>query len=246
MTEELVPSGSDDRTAGFVRDPSDAVSDAARHPLLRMLDDTLSGQPPPPDGCTEVVGSPGPPADAVVAFTGHFVVAAGIAAAEVSARCAPGDFSVPMSPGFLLWLAERLGSRPVTHDVVFGGIAGDAQRPVELLPLALDYPHTRVARSLRFRRDVTAFATPDHDGVLVLGRGLAGRWELAFEVAPAARGRGVGRALVASALRLLPAGTPVYAQVATGNVSSMRSVIAGGLRPVCAEVLFPLGGASVP
>ena len=45
---------------------------------------------------------------------------------------------------------------------------------------------------------------------------------------------------------MLPEGTPVYAQVATGNTSSMRAVIAAGLVPVCAEVLFPLAGRPVP
>lgn len=55
----------------------------------------------------------------------------------------------------------------------------------------------------------------------------------------------LARALVASALHLLPAGTPVYAQVATGNVASLRALIAGGLRPVCAEVLFPRDATAV-
>lgn len=217
-------------------DPS--VGDAAGS-LVEMLDATLRGAPPEADGCTEVIGSPGPPADALVAFTGHFVVAAEVDAGEVAQRCARGDFSVPTSPGFLLWLGERLGSRPVTHDVVFGGLAVAGDPPADLVPLPLDHPHRRVARAVAFRRDVSAYSTLDGEGVLVLGRGLAGRWELAFEVEPEARGRGTGRLLVASALRLLPGGTPVYAQVAPGNAASLRAVVAGGLSPVCGEVLFP-------
>lgn len=209
------------------------------HPVVATVEGVLRGAPPEPDGCTEVVASPGPPADVVLAFTGHFLVAADVDPAAVADRCAPGDYATPLSPAFLLWLGEQIGSRPVTHDLVLGAIATGREAPLALRPLPLDTPHKRVARAVRFRRDVRAYATDDGRGVLVLGRGIAGRWELAFEVEPGARSSGIGRALVASAVCLLPAGTPVVAQVATGNVASLRACLAGGLRPVCAEILFP-------
>jgi GNAT superfamily N-acetyltransferase len=50
-------------------------------------------------------------------------------------------------------------------------------------------------------------------GLLVLGRGLAGRWEVAVEVEPGSRGHGLGRALVAAAPGLLPPGETLWAQV---------------------------------
>lgn len=211
----------------------------AVHPLATTLERALHGERPEPDGCTEVVASPGPPADVLLAFTGHFLVAADVDPAAVARRCPPGDFSVPLSPAFLLWLGEEIGSRPVTHDLVLGAIATGAEPRSALRPLPLDAPHRRVARAVRFRRDVRAYTTDDDQGVLVLGRGVGSRWELAFEVEPSARSAGLGRALVASALRMLPAGTPVFAQVATGNVASLRACLAGGLQPLCAEVLFP-------
>jgi hypothetical protein len=38
----------------------------------------------------------------------------------------------------------------------------------------------------------------------------------------------------------VPEGEPVFVQVAPGNVSSMRAVLAaGGFTPIGAEVLFP-------
>lgn len=209
------------------------------HPLVAVLERALHGERPEPDGCTEVVPSPGPPADVLLAFAGHFLIAADVDPAEVARRCPPGDFSVPLSPAFLLWLGEQVGSRPVTHDLVLGATATAGETPLTLRPLSLDAPHKRIARAVRFRRDVRAYATDDGAGVLVLGRGVAGRWEMAFEVAPEARGAGLGRALVAAAPRLLPPGTPVYAQVATGNVASLRACLAGGLQPLCAEILFP-------
>jgi hypothetical protein len=69
---------------------------------------------------------------------------------------------------------------------------------------------------------------------------VAGRWEVSFEVAPAARGRGTGRALAAAALGLLPAGTPVFARVSPGNSVSLRATLAAGYLPIGGEVLLPV------
>ena len=64
--------------------------------------------------------------------------------------------------------------------------------------------------------------------MLIVGPGVAGRWEMAFEVTPAARGRGLGRGLAAAASTLVPDGEPVFAQVAPGNPSSLRACLAAG------------------
>ena len=73
---------------------------------------------------------------------------------------------------------------------------------------------------------------------MILGRGLADRWEVAVEVAPQARGRGLGRALAMAARSLLPQGRPVWAQIAPGNAASVRAFLAAGYDPVGAEALL--------
>jgi GNAT superfamily N-acetyltransferase len=95
-----------------------------------------------------------------------------------------------------------------------------------------------VLRALRYRSDVRVWATPDGAGLLTIGRGVAGRWEVSLEVAPEARGRGLGTALAAAAPGLTPDGEPLWSQVATANVASLRAFLAAGYRPVGAEVLF--------
>ena len=95
--------------------------------------------------------------------------------------------------------------------------------------------------SLRYRHDLQVWTAEGGAGVLVLGRGLAGRREVAFEVDPARRNRGLGRRLVAAARHLTPPGEPLFAQVAPGNAASLRAVGAAGFRPVGAEVLFSRG-----
>jgi GNAT superfamily N-acetyltransferase len=82
--------------------------------------------------------------------------------------------------------------------------------------------------------------------VLVLARGLGGRRELAFEVDPARRNRGLGRLLVTAARHLTPPGEPLFAQIAPGNAASLRAVTAAGLRPIGAEVLFHRGHGGPP
>jgi hypothetical protein len=76
-------------------------------------------------------------------------------------------------------------------------------------------------------------------GLVLLGRGVAGRWEVSFEVDPVGRGHNRGADLARAALGLLPASTLIFAQVSPGNAASLRSVLRAGYRPIGAEVLLP-------
>jgi GNAT superfamily N-acetyltransferase len=208
------------------------------HPLPGLLLDAARGRPPAPDGAVEVLPPLPGRVDAVLAFTAHHVVVAGVDPAQVAARLPDGDLSAPMRPEFLGWLAVRLGSQPGSQDVVLAADGLGGEPPLELVPVADPAGHPRVDEALRYRTGVRAWTDPRGAGMVLLGAGLAGRRELAFEVAPAWRGRGLGRRLVVAARHLTPAGEPLFAQVAPGNAASLRAVLAAGLRPVGAEVLF--------
>ena len=58
---------------------------------------------------------------------------------------------------------------------------------------------------------------------MLIGRGVAARWEASIEVDPGRRGGGLGRALAAAARHLVPADTPSIAKTA-----SRRSVRRSG------------------
>lgn len=73
---------------------------------------------------------------------------------------------------------------------------------------------------------------------MLIGRGVAGRWETAIEVDPECRGRGLGQRLARAARHLVPGGAPVWAQVAPANAASMRAFLAAGFVPVGAEALL--------
>jgi GNAT superfamily N-acetyltransferase len=162
--------------------------------------------------------------DAVLAFTAHHVVAARVDPGLVAARLPPGDLEAPMSAAFLGWLGERLGSQPGSLDVVLAAEGLGGTPPLALRAGVDPERHPRVARALRYRNEPAAWTDADGLGVLVLGRGLAGRREVAFEVDPAARNRGLGRLLITAARHLTPPGEPLFAQVAPGNVASLRVV----------------------
>ena len=208
--------------------------------VAQVLRGVVDGVRPPSDGATEVVPQPPGPVAGVLAFDGHHIVAADVDPTWVHELLPNGDLSAPLHPRFLGALAERLGRPWDNLDAVFAGRGeeGDVVLPLEPTGSAADHP--RVARSYEYRHDSAVYELPQQDGVLILGRGLSGRWEAAFEVTAAARGRGLGRGLVRSALRLVPVGEPVFVQVAPGNVSSLRAVLAaGGYVPIGAEVLYP-------
>jgi len=208
------------------------------HPLRALLDDAAFGKFPPADGLIDVVPSPGGLADAIVGLTGHFMLAADIDAAEVAERVPPGDFSVPMSAVTLHWLAQRLDSKPATFDALLCRVGDGGGAPAWLREID-GHDHPRVERASRYRAEMRVFAADDDAAVLVVGRGVCDRWEFGFEVLPGARRRGLGREVARAAAGLVPAGEPLWAQVAPGNAASLRTLAAAGFTPVGAEVLFP-------
>jgi GNAT superfamily N-acetyltransferase len=182
------------------------------------------------------------PRHAVLAFTAHHVIVADVDETILRARLPPDDLGAPMSAAFLLFLAGWVGAEPGTLDVVLAAPAASGSPTAVKLSVRTDLDnHPRVRRARRYRGDAVVYATRDTgepEGVLVVGRGLAGRWEMAYEVDPASRGAGLGRRLAASAASLVPEGEPVFAQVAPGNVPSLRACLAAGYRPIGGEVLF--------
>ncbi|MBT2368522.1 GNAT family N-acetyltransferase [Streptomyces sp. ISL-10] len=205
--------------------------------LAEILTAAAEGRFPPPNGCVTVVGQPVARDAGVVAFTAHSVVFTDEEPAwvrEQLARAAADPLATAMNPGFLCALMARTGRAMDTIDLVTVAGALPGEPALRLRELA-DPEHPRVARALKHRDDVRVWAADG--GVLVLGRGLAGRWETAVEVDEEARGRGLGQALARAARHLVP-GPVVWSQQAPGNARSVRAFQAAGYRPVGSEALL--------
>lgn len=204
--------------------------------LADLLARLAAGEDPPADASVTVLPAPAGARAIVVGGTAWHVVAADVDPAWVAEAVAHDPVAAPLGARFLAALADRVGIEPGSLDAVLVAPPAPAEVGVALVPAESDHP--RVRRALLHRRDVRVWSTPDGAGVLILGRGVAGRWETSMEVDPAARGRGLGTALIAAAPALVPDGEPLWAQVAPANTASLRAFLAAGYRPVAAEVLF--------
>ncbi|MFE1311809.1 GNAT family N-acetyltransferase [Streptomyces sp. NPDC058755] len=206
--------------------------------LRDILDAAAQGVFPPADGGTTVVPQPSPRDAGVLAFTAHSVVFTDEdphwvheTLRAVTDEC--DALAATMNARFLTALMDRTGCRTDTVDVMVVGSPLPGRPALTLREIA-DPSHPRVVSSRRRRDEVRVWAADG--GVLVLGRGVAGRLEVAVEVDDAVRHQGLGRALVAAARQL--ADEPVWAQVSAGNARSMRAFQAAGYLPVGSEVLL--------
>ena len=204
--------------------------------VSEILENAARGTPPPVDGLVDLVPRPAGVVAAVLGFTGHHVVAADVERAWVDERVARWDLSAPFSPRFLGGLAERVGWPAGTLDVVL--IATRPPTPLHLRRLSEADAAPFHAGSPHPRRDAQVWQTPDGAGTVIVARGLSDRWELRFDVAEGRQGRGIGRALAGVAPALVPPTDLLFAQVAPGNVASLRALLGAGYRPIGSEVLF--------
>lgn len=209
------------------------------HPLAQVFAEAAAGRLPPSDGGLEVFGPPPGLVDAVVGFTARNYVAAGVERSAVLRRLERDHLGAPLRAPFLSWLAIELGTEAGSVDMFFLApqTVGNRGEPLERRS-DLD-AHPRVERSRRYREDVRVYSDRSGLGVLVLGRGLAGRWEVSVEVTAEARNSGLARQLALGARTLVPPEEPLWAQAAPANAASVRALLAAGYRPIGAEVLFP-------
>lgn len=168
----------------------------------------------------------------VLAVTGRSVVFADLDPAWIHARLPAGDLSAPLGPRFLHALELETGRHMGTVDLL--AVAAPAQGDPGGLTEVVDHDHPRVLRARSYRDEVRVWTC--EGGMVTLGRGVAGRLEVAVEIDETHRGRGLGRRL-AQAARCL-AGEPLWAQIAPGNAASVRAFLSAGFVPMGAEALL--------
>ncbi|MFE2419450.1 GNAT family N-acetyltransferase [Streptomyces hokutonensis] len=204
--------------------------------LRDILDAAARGVLPPPDGRTTVVPQASERDAGVLAFTAHAVVFVDEDPEWVydTLAAVPCDaLAAPMNPRFLAALLDRTGRTAETVDAMLVGAPLPGEPPLPLKEIT-DGDHPRIVYARGRRDDVRAWTT--EGGLVVMGRGIAGRLEVSVEIEEGVRHRGLGRSLVAAARQL--ADEPLWAQVAPGNARSMRAFLAAGYRPVGAEALL--------
>ncbi len=211
---------------------------AASQVLAAILADAAAGRFPVSDGGVTILPQPSARDAGVIAFTGHSVIFADADPTWTAGQLTADDpFAAPLRPEFLCALARHTGRVAHQSDMLACAAALPGAPPTELTPDA-DPAHPRISRALRHRDEVRTWLVPG--GVVTVGRGIAGRWEVSVEVGEEARGAGLGRTLATAARHLVPDGAPLWAQISPGNAASVRAFLAAGFVPVGAEALLDL------
>ncbi|NEA33188.1 GNAT family N-acetyltransferase [Streptomyces sp. SID13031] len=209
--------------------------------LADILRGIEGGVFPAPDLSITVVPAPSGREACVVALTAHIVIAADVSPTWVAERIPDGNLSAPLNPPFLYALEQLTGRRVSAIDqmLLAPALTDPTERAaaVEGLVELTDRDHPRIERAWRYRDDVHAYTAP-YGGLVLTGRGLAGRLEVALEVPDSARGRGHGRQLARAARALIPPSTHIWAQVSPGNAASTRTFLSAGYQPVGSEALL--------
>lgn len=200
------------------------------HPLLHHLLAAARGEFPPADGEVTLLPALEDGSSAVVAFTGHAMLATDASAADLVGLPLDG-FGGAVAPETLLRLAQ--GRTIGVHDVTLVARGRGSGR---LARTSAWDDHDRVRYATFWRDDVVVHG--DDRGFVTLGTGLAGRREMSVEVLGPDHGRGAGRALIGEALALVPQEDFLFAAVSPGNARSLRAFLAQGFVPICSEVLI--------
>lgn len=208
--------------------------DGPGHPLRDALLDAAEGRFPPRGSPVRIVLPPPHLAGAVVAFSGCTFIAADVDPRAVESRLGPDPLVGPVMPRFLEWLAAQTGGEAQNHEVVLAAI-GTGADDTGLRPDPDWRSHERARHGARLRRELCGWKH-DH-GIVLVGRGLFDRWEVAYEISPSAPA-GAGRVLARAALGAVPVGEPLFAQIAPGHAQSLRTALAAGYEPIAGEVLI--------
>jgi GNAT superfamily N-acetyltransferase len=216
------------------------------HPLADLIRDAATGRFPRPDGTWSRVPPWRDGVEAVVAFTGHAVLAVGERVSDADlAKLGVDGYGGAHHPAVIAALAgggwiDSLDGLLVGTGTGAWEARGTGGTLIERPDLA---GHARVGFARRLRDDLRVLGREDRtdSSVVVLARGIAALTELSFELDPNRRGAGGGTALVRAALAAIPPGGTVVAACAPGNAASMRALLRAGLTPIGSIQLYTPG-----
>lgn len=191
---------------------------------------------PPADGEWQRIEPWKPDVYAVLSFTGHAAVSAPVGVTdEELTRWGADGFGGAHDPRLMTRLAGEDGWVDVLDAVLVA--PGTGESVLVARPDLADHP--RVRHAAEIRENVDVFGWPDREDVVVTrGESFGGLSVVSYEVAPGARGAGLGGRTVEAARGLVAVGEPVVALVSPGNVPSLRAALRAGFVPVGSIQLY--------
>ena len=211
------------------------------HPLAGLIAAVAAGRYPAADGNWRRVPPWRPGVEAIVAFTGHAVlaVAPDIPDRRLVSLGADG-FGGAHDPRLITALAGPGGWIDSLDMLMAGRGRGHPDVPPRLASRPDLAVHPRAAFAARIRDPLRVLGYGDRrrSALAVISQGIAGLTELSFELEPGQRGQGGGTDLVRDALSAIPDGELVLAAVAPGNAASVRALLSAGFIPLGSLQLF--------
>lgn len=198
------------------------------HPVAELLAAAAARRFPVADGGWHRVPPWREGVEAVLAFTGHAVLAVGPAVPDAVLAAADG-YGGAHHPRLLLDLAGPNGWID-SLDAVLVLPPGERGEPLVARPDLAEHDRVRFAEAVR--TDVRVLGRAAGSDVATLSRGIGGLPEISVELAPDHRGRGEAATFVRAAAASAPADEVVVAAVAPGNAASLRAFLAAGFAVV--------------
>jgi len=214
------------------------------HPLAALIAAAAAGRYPAADGSWRRVPPWHPGLEAVIAFTGHAVLAV---ADDIPDRLlvslGADGFGGAHDPRLITALAGPGGWIDSLDMLMAGRGTGHRELPPRLTarPDLATHPRAAFAARIRDQPRVLGYPAPRR-ALAVISQGIAGLTELSFELEPGHRGQGASSTLVRDALTAVPSGQLVLAAVAPGNAASVRALLSAGFAPLGSLQLFRRAG----
>lgn len=214
------------------------------HPLAELIASAANGQFVPVDGGWQRVPPWRPHLEAIVAFTGHAVLAlAPHTSDDLLVTLGVDGFGGAHDPRLIAALAGTDGWIDSLDVLLAGRGTGSPSATPRLVhrPDLAEHPRTKFAAGVRDNLKILGYQDRDRSALAILSRGLAGLRELSFELEPEHRGGG-GAALVKDAMSTVPSHQLVVTAVAPGNAASLRALLSAGFTPLGSVQLFRRNG----
>ena len=210
-------------------------------PLAELITAAADGRFPEADGGWRRVPPWRPGLEAIIALTGHAIlaVAPDIPDQRLISLGVDG-FGGAHDPRLITALAGPGGWIDSLDMLMAGRGTGRAGEPSRLVGRPDLATHPRAAFAVRLRDQVRAMGYADlsRGALALISCGIAGLTELSFELEPRRRGSGGGTELVRDALSAVPSSQLVLAAVAPGNAASVRALLAAAFVPLASVQLF--------
>jgi GNAT superfamily N-acetyltransferase len=208
------------------------------HPAGELISRAFAGEFPVAGGAWTREQPWRPGLGAVIALTGHARLALpdGVDE-EVLTTHPPDGFGGVHDPRLIAGLAGP-DAWIDSLDLVLARHSDGGRSRLVARPDLADHPRVQHARQVRNVLHVLGSADASDRSVGIIAQGLGGLTELSFELDPACRGRGQGRAWVTELVAATDPAEVVISSVAPGNTASLQVLLRNGFRPVGSVQLF--------